>query len=568
MVGLLTVGGVATVLAAGCPVDATHLQDIDQAQNGDASSGSMGGSSGAAGGSNSTSSSGLSASSTSTSSASSSSSSGSSDDSGTSTDGGDGDGDGDGGTSSGGPADAAPDAVVDSGGSTTGLDPNYRHFDINHILETGQSNAVANSSRPLLSTTQPYNNKMFDVGVMTGTNCDGNGCQTVQTPTGLVPLVEGDTFFAGSPVETMSAGLANAVTKVAREKYLVGNANASHDLLMSLHGRSGRTYWCLRKTSCAWLPGYQNPKPFTDGMNQVTKGKELAQAAGKTYVVRAVTAIHGESDHNGYARGRPEFPLDGTDGTVGKLRDYADALIEWQQDYDAGVKAITAQTISVPLLISGISGWNERVSMSVVANMQLAAHVRAPGKVVLVAPPYSLPFQGDCLHFTAASERRLGEYFAKAYRRIVLEGGVWEPLRPLAVTRNANVISIQYVVPKPPLVMDTNLVSAVANNGFTYVDSAGTPTITQVRIVSADTVEITLASTPTGANRKIRYAQNQNASTCVGPFLGARGNLRDSDTTPTMWATDTSINAGGPFNDERYRAPLYNWGVMFEMDVP
>jgi hypothetical protein len=65
-----------------------------------------------------------------------------------------------------------------------------------------------------------------------------------------------------------------------------------------------------------------------------------------------VTAIHGESDDFGYAMGTPEFPLDGSDGSFRSVASYADALLEWQRDYEAGVKGITGQSEGVPLLVS------------------------------------------------------------------------------------------------------------------------------------------------------------------------------------------------------------------------
>ncbi len=572
MLAILPASVIAAAASSGCPEDDESKAGADggttasgSSGTGTTSSGAAGGSSGSAGSTSGTAGSTTSSGTTSGDPGGSSSGTMTSTSSGTMI------------TDSGMDADAQYDGSDGYVPPTTGLDPAYQHFDVNHILETGQSNSVANSSLPVLDTAQPstFNNLMFNVGVMTGYNCDGNGCQQTATPTSLVPLVEGDTFFANSPVETMSSSLANSITKTSREVYLAGNAHPSHDLLVSLHGRSGRTYWCLSKRSCSWLPAYQNPRPFQDGMNQVTAGKALTQALGKTYVVRAVTAIHGESDHNGYVRGTPEFPLDGTDGTPNKITDYTDGLIEWQQDYESGVKAITGQTLGVPLLISGISGWNEISPMSVIANMQLAAHVRAPRKVVLVAPGYPFQFQNDCLHYTSASQRRLGEYFAKAYKKIVLEGGTYEPLRPLQVTRNANVITIKYVVPKPPMVIDTTLVANVANYGFTYLDASGNaaPAITGVALAGPDTVTVTLASAPTGGTRKIRYAQNQIAQSCVGPALGARGNLRDSDNTPTNYINDPVFTApNGAFSSTnealRYKAPLYNWGVMYEMDVP
>lgn len=433
----------------------------------------------------------------------------------------------------------------DGGGTGTGLDPFYQHFDVNHVLSTGQSNSVANSGTPVLTTTQPFANLMFDVGVMTATGCNGNGCTTYTTPSSLVPLVEGDRFFNYS-VETASSGIANEITHIARTVYLVGQpaGRTSHDVLVSLHGRSGNSYACLRKGGCSWESA-ANVKAFTEGMRQVDDGKRLAAARGATYVVRAVTAVHGETDH--YYQG---FPLAGTDGTAGKIQNYSDALVEWQGDYEAEVKARTAQTLPVPLFVSQMSGWTDKPA-SPIANAQLDAHVRAPGKVVLVTPGYPFPFASDCLHYTSHSNRRLGEYFAKAYLKHVLDGKAWEPVRPTSVTRVGNVLTVRFAVPAPPLTLDTTLVTNPGNYGFRYLDSAGTPAITSVAVTAPDTVTITLAATPTGTNRRLTYAQNAPSPACPGPTQGPRGNLRDSDATPSL-----------------YGYSLYNWAVHFDVAVP
>jgi len=214
--------------------------------------------------------------------------------------------------------------------------------------------------------------------------------------------------------------------------------------------------------------------------------------------------------------------MNGTDGTPGAIKDYADGLIEWQRDYEASVKAITGQTTSIPLLVSGMSGQNA-TRISVIAQYELDAHVRAPGKVLLVTPAYHLDFAPDCRHYTARGNRRLGEYLAKVYARVVLGGETWEPVRPKSVTRASNVITIRYFVPRPPLVLDTTHVSNPGNYGFDFVDGSGaTPAITSVQITAPDTVQITLASTPVGPAMKLYYAQNQIPATCFGPAWVAR----------------------------------------------
>jgi hypothetical protein len=413
----------------------------------------------------------------------------------------------------------------------------YVHFDVNHVLSTGQSNSVANDAIPILSTTQPYSNVMFDVGVMTGSGCDRDGCTHYDKPSRFVPLVEGDRFFY--PVETMSSGLANEAAKLGLEK--------KHSLLVSLHGRSGNSYGCLRKGSCDWWPSKGYVQPFDEGVMQMKDAKALADAAGKSYVVRAVTAIHGEHDHYAYTSGDSAFPMLGTDGTS-TIADYTDGLIEWQRDYEAAAKDVTKQTLPVPLFINQYSHWND-VPTTKIAYMQLAAHVKSKGKVVVVGPTYALPYTSTCLHFTNHGERQLGEYFAKAYARVVLDGLPWEPLRPTSVTRNGNVVTVKFHVPSPPIVFDTTTVDDPGNYGFEWYDASGAPpAITKVEIAGADTVHVTLASAPTGQDQRLRYAYTFRG--CYEGHGMAHGNLRDSDTTPSQ--------AG-------YALP--NWSVHFDEPV-
>lgn len=418
---------------------------------------------------------------------------------------------------------------------------------INHILSTGQSNSVFSGGVPVLTTTQPYANVGFNVGVFPATQCDGNGCKSYAVPNSFIPLVEGDAFF--NPVETMSSGMANQITRGARI-FLAGQPAPQNDhrVLVSIHGRSGNTYHCLRKSGCAFLePTYV--RPFSEGMLQVQWGKQIANALGQTYAVRAVTAIHGESDHY-----TPDFPLAGSDGTPNKIQTYADAMVEWQEDYESGVKAITGQAGVVPLLMAQMHSWSgDSRTTSRIPTDQYDAMIRAPGKVTIVAPEYPLTYDSSGIHFNSPSGRRLGEYFAKAYSKIVVEGQAWEPVRPKTITRSANVITITYHVPVPPLALDTSQVTNPGNYGFEYGDDTGAaaPAITNVQVIAADTVRITLASTPTGANKRVRYAYTSRPNTQPGKDFGVRGNLRDSDPTPSL-----------------YGNALQNWGVTFNLAAP
>ena len=463
----------------------------------------------------------------------------------------------------GGASDASEDAAVEP-------PPTYVHYDVNHVLSTGASDSVANGASAYITTAQPFGNLMFDTGVMTAGTCDGSGCKVYQTPSAFAPLVEGDRFF-NYGVETMSSGLGNQ-TNVFASRYFakVGLPAVEHAVLVSLHGRSGNPYWCLRLQTANVLAG-NGPcyfattngyiAPFDEALMQVQSAKALAAAAGKTYAVRAVTAIHGqgESDTNEQNFGF----LVSTDGTNTRLLNYTDALLDWQWGYDTKVRAITGQAQPIPMFISQFGSMT--TPLSIIPQRQLDAHTRSGGKVNLVTPNYPFTHYSDCLHYTPHSQRRLGAYFAKAYERVVVEGKKWEPTRPLGIQRAGAVITVKYAVPVPPLVIDTVRVDATSTSftvqplyGFIYRDSTMSASITNVAVTAPDTVTITLSASPTGADKILRYAyEAQSTGACPGPTNGARGNIRDSD--PTL--AYHSDAAGDPYE-------LFNWSVAYQLDVP
>jgi hypothetical protein len=384
---------------------------------------------------------------------------------------------------------------------------------VNHVLVTGQSLAVGVSGAPALSLTQPFGNLMFNTGVMAGR----------EDLEDFEPLVEGDTIPGSKAVvETMSSAFANLVSELAR-----ADGSERHDLLLSVHASGAKPYSHLKKGT----------KPYNNGMAQVAAARDIAKRRGKSYVVRAVANVHGESDH------------------AEKNSRYLANLLEWQADYEKDIEELTGQAEPVPMFHTQISSWTRMMKgteTSAIPGAQLAAHLQSSGKIVLVGPKYHLPYAKDGVHLTSHGYRHMGEDYAKAYRRVVIEGKRWEPLRPISTTREGAVITVKFTVPAPPLALDTALVDDPGNYGFEYTDaSASPPTITRVELTGPDAVAITLSAAPTGNDRHLRYAFTGIRGARSGPQTGARGNLRDSDTTPSR--------AG-------YR--LYNWCVHFDEPVP
>ena len=300
----------------------------------------------------------------------------------------------------------------------------------------------------------------------------------------------------------------------------VGDSN--YQIAVTRHGVGGMPYSYLKKGTA----------PYQNGINQVVSVKNAAEAQSKKSKVMGVTAIHGESDQ-----------------ALGNTRYYEGYLVEWQRDYENDVKAITKQAEPVPLFTDQMSSHTMQNSTTAgIAIAQLSASENNPGKIILVGPKYFLNYS-DGVHLTNASYRWLGEYYGKAIKKVVIDKQEWKPLTPKEITREGNVIYAKFYVPKPPIVFDTSLVSARKNFGFEYYDDNSSASISKVEITSPETVKITLNTTPTGSNQRLRYAYTGKIGAKAGSHSAdsAAGNLRDSDSTASL-----------------YGNTLYNWAVHFD----
>ena len=374
---------------------------------------------------------------------------------------------------------------------------------INYFLIGGQSLSVG-SGAMAISLEQPYDNLMLNTGVRAG----------IVGLTNFVPLVEAQQGGLG---ETIASGLANLVTE------LEVSAGRVHVLAASSHGIGGQPYAALKKGTPS----------FSAGLTQVEAATSIAADAGESFAVRAVTIIHGESDH------------------LANNPDYDQNLLEWQSDYETDVIAITGQSLPVPLFLCQMSSHTKYNSTtSRIPFAQLAAADARPDRIYVVGPKYFLPYV-DGVHLSGDGERWLGEHYAKAYRRVLIDGEPWVPLRPRALSREGAVITIEFNVPSPPLVLDEEMILNPGNYGFEYFDTSGAPpAIIDVKLAGSTRVQITLEAEPIAGNKHVRYAYTGIAGQPGGPMTGARGNLRDSDATPS-----------------RHDYPLYNWAVHFDETV-
>jgi len=382
-------------------------------------------------------------------------------------------------------------------------------------IVTGQSLSVGSQGSPVLSSTtqsQSYNNKYFTDGLGTA---DPEGRKAVGSIYGL-------------NTESIEYSMTNLISRLTRE---TTPGDASHDLLVQNVGAGGYSYSMLKKGTTRYnlsLSMLESAKTYAQNYLQAATA------------VPGVIVVHGESD--------------------GRSHRYQADIEEWQKDYENDIKAITGQSGTIPLFHTQISAWTGDSgieSWSTSPYHLLAAYEANPTKTVLVGPKYFITYAADGLHLNNYGYRRLGEYYAKAWHKVVVLGQTFSPLRPSNVKIEGKSIDVTFTGNVGNLALDTTLVSNPGNFGFEYYDNATSTSISSVSLVSSTTVRIELNDVPTGDNKRIRYAYSGIPGNSGGPTTGPRGNLRDSD--PTLSASDDDSNGS--------RDNLYNWAVHFDKPV-
>ena len=209
---------------------------------------------------------------------------------------------------------------------------------------------------------------------------------------------------------------------------------------------------------------------YADSIAAVTKAFSLLAAS----VVPAVFCVHGEANASDV--------------------NYAADLAQWQSDYEGDIQAATGQVNAVPMFVSQ---WQkDRIGLG----QFLDAYLANPTKTILVCPKYFLP-HSDSLHLTSAAYVILGEYYAKAYRQVVIQGQTWTPLRPLSISRIGAVVTLQYTGMVGNLVFDTTTVTQQSdgNYGFVYSNSGVTVSSVAITDAAAGVVQVTLTAPPVNA---------------------------------------------------------------------
>ena len=399
---------------------------------------------------------------------------------------------------------ATPQPVV------AGVDSNL----VSQFIVVGQSLAGGGSGGAILSTTQPFQNLAL------------NGT------TSLVPLVASTLEFPG-------LGLANQLSSMTP-------SNNRFRSVLNVYAIGNTPYWEMKKGT----------QTFTNALNGIRAANSLVnQTLNKSHKFAAIIEVHGENDHFSNGTSNPTLP-------------YQRNLEDWQRDYQTDASLITGQLNTVPLFSSQNANWQSYSSNSTVSNParptislgQLNAALDNPEKMYMIGPRYPYDYN-DNAHMTNYSYRRLGEYYGKAVKKVLVDKEPFLPLYPLNALLDGNTITVNFHVPVPPLQWDTVGVLARENYGFEFLERPQTATITNVALgANGTSVIITLNNAPIGDIKQVAYAARGVYNNTGRMNINAPGgNLTDSDTTPS-YHQDSYVPAN-------MGNVLKNWCVTFMIPV-
>ncbi|QKS98246.1 hypothetical protein HUO05_23910 (plasmid) [Vibrio alginolyticus] len=385
---------------------------------------------------------------------------------------------------------------------------------VRHFFIRGQSLSMGYKSQPALSNDQSVAALSF------GYRPDRPNFENLQ------PLIEFDDGIYG---ETPAAGAAGYFRREYVGRYRDNDLSKGYpEALVSIHSIPGVNIEALSKGTSIY-------NTTQDG---AVAGQQLASKMGLKYQVGALLWVQGEANER-----------DRTEPQV-----YAELLEKLIEDHNNDLKlALNNDRVKVPL-ITYQTNHRYQYTTPKTALGQLMSANRHP--LVFMAGPIYQHDVVDHTHLTNYSSRRLGEKMMQAALAVEKEGD-WQPLRPVrALKTGENEITAEFLVRYPPLVLDESEVVNPGNFGFEVLDGQDVNlSISSVSLGLGNTVVIRTNS-PLPDQVSLAYAYHNEAGAASGRLSGARGNLRDSDPTLSVYTN----SQGKPFNQ-------YNYCVTFKEEV-
>jgi len=431
------------------------------------------------------------------------------------------------------------------------LDSNAQGYE--HLIIYGQSLSTGHQSWPPLSTTTVGGN--FMIGNQIWTNF-GNSILNKLNP--LVANVASST----------SSLVKNRVNMIYAECPLVSATNhiqlktaGQYMFIATSCGTGGKTIEELSKE-------HYNPVCYANFTNAI------AYAYSITSEIHCPAIIWMQGEYN-YTVPAGNSGLTSGSRPASDKATYKSLLLTMKSNMQNDISRKYKQS-DLPLFLTYQTGAQYSRGNTLEIGMAQLEAANENSDIISAGPVYPMTDRGG--HLDPNGYRWFGEILGKVYYRTKILGENFSPLQPMELSRLADTkkLKIQFLVPKPPLVLDEMLVSKMPDYGFEILLNGIKKNISNVTVEN-DCIYLTSLSDLIG-DVEVIYAGTSNSG---------HGNLRDSDTYPAYYnyldldkknpggtyvferdATETTLHPSyeprdvqGVIYDKPY--PLYNFSVAF-----
>lgn len=368
-------------------------------------------------------------------------------------------------------------------------DIDLQNTSFTHLIMYGQSLSTGHEAGTTLSAENVLGNYML--GKQVWLNYGNTNTLEIHPLVGHPSFADPDNL-----IEPPIMGAANHIQKK------IGNLN----IIATSVGVSGRTIEDLSKES-------EITNFYDDFIRVLKRGAVATSRLNSTINCSGIFWLQGEFNYT------PGSGLtNGSTATTTK-EGYKALLVQLKNNMQADVKTQYAQP-EAPVLYTYQTGAQYTKGKTLNIGMAQLEASNEFEDIVCTGPVYPMTDYGG--HLDANGYRWYGEMIGKIYYKHAVLGEDFKPLQPKKVYRdkdNDKIVIIQFLVPKPPLVLDTKTLVMQLNYGFEIYMNNVKQSIQKVRVVNTDCVEITCAAPLTG-DVEVVYA---------GENTSGHGNLRDSD---------------------------------------
>lgn len=256
-------------------------------------------------------------------------------------------------------------------------------------------------------------------------------------------------------------------------------------------------------------------EPYDCFLNNIRTAYNNAQERGWDFILPAICWMQGETDVVDYTGA-----------------EYRKQLLQFYQDINQDVRQITKQQQDVEVITyqtncvtrtNHFDSLNYECPEAIVPQILLEL-ARDHTKFHASGPLYPYNFVREAIHIDGEGHIQHGKLVAKAALNILRNQDKPTGLFPIDVKSQDTEITVDFIVPCPPLVLDTVQVTKAGHYGFSVITPDNRDIAKEIQLFEHE-VRILCSEKPDSC--KVRYAINGEMAKS-GRLHGPRGNLRDS----------------------------------------